>query len=118
MLWFFIVMVAYMLGSVPMGVILTKIFGYGDLRRVGSGNIGATNVMRVGGLRIAGLVSGKSSAGALVVFGLFPILGWVMNPGVGLAFLATSALCAWRHVENIRRLAHGTESSIEWRWRK
>ncbi|MBQ9540475.1 MAG: glycerol-3-phosphate 1-O-acyltransferase PlsY [Alphaproteobacteria bacterium] len=195
MLWFFIVLVAYMLGSVPSGVILTKFLGYGDLRRVGSGNIGATNVMRVGGLRIAGLVwildmlkamlavwlgayfggvvagawcgfaaivghcfpvwlrfrggkgvsclfgimlainpvifvfcgiewlvvalgLGKSSAGAIVVFGLLPILGFVMNNGVGWAFLAMSVLCLWRHVDNLRRLARGAESSIEWRWRK
>ena len=195
MLWFFIVLVAYMLGSVPSGVILTKILGYGDLRRVGSGNIGATNVMRVGGLRIAGLVwildmlkamlavwlgayfggvvagawcgfaaivghcfpvwlrfrggkgvsclfgimlainpvifvfcgiewlvvalgLGKSSAGAIVVFGVLPILGVVMNNGVGWAFLAMSVLCLWRHVDNLRRLARGAESSIEWRWRK
>lgn len=56
MLCFFIVLVAYMLGSVPVGLILTKLAGRGDLRKVGSGNIGATNVMRVGGLRMAGLV--------------------------------------------------------------
>ncbi len=56
MLCFFIAMVAYVLGSVPMGLIFTKIMGRGDLRKVGSGNIGATNVMRVGGLRMAGAV--------------------------------------------------------------
>ncbi|MFQ6777777.1 MAG: glycerol-3-phosphate 1-O-acyltransferase PlsY, partial [Alphaproteobacteria bacterium] len=44
------------LGSIPMGMLITKMAGKGDLRQVGSGNIGATNVMRVGGLRLAGLV--------------------------------------------------------------
>ena len=48
--------ISYLLGSIPMGLLLTKIAGKGDLRKVGSGNIGATNVMRVGGLRMAGLV--------------------------------------------------------------
>lgn len=48
--------ISYLLGSIPMGVLLTKLTGKGDLRKVGSGNIGATNVMRVGGLRMAGLV--------------------------------------------------------------
>ncbi|MBQ1997793.1 MAG: glycerol-3-phosphate acyltransferase, partial [Alphaproteobacteria bacterium] len=50
------IIISYLFGSVPMGLILTKIVGKGDLRKVGSGNIGATNVMRVGGLRMAGLV--------------------------------------------------------------
>lgn len=48
--------VSYLLGSIPMGLILTRLAGKGDLRKVGSGNIGATNVMRVGGLRMAGVV--------------------------------------------------------------
>lgn len=48
--------ISYLLGSVPMGFLLTRMMGKGDLRKVGSGNIGATNVMRVGGLRMAGLV--------------------------------------------------------------
>ena len=50
------IIIAYLLGSIPFGVLITKFFNKGDLRKVGSGNIGATNVMRVGGLRLAGLV--------------------------------------------------------------
>ena len=48
--------ISYLLGSIPIGLILTRLAGKGDLRKVGSGNIGATNVMRVGGLRMAGVV--------------------------------------------------------------
>lgn len=40
--------IAYFLGSIPFGLILTKISGAGDLRSIGSGNIGATNVLRTG----------------------------------------------------------------------
>ena len=47
------IIISYLLGSIPMGLILTRMMGKGDLRQVGSGNIGATNVMRVGGLRMA-----------------------------------------------------------------
>ena len=56
MIYIFSIIISYLLGSIPMGLLLTKLAGKGDLRKVGSGNIGATNVMRVGGLRMAGLV--------------------------------------------------------------
>ena len=192
LIWIFI---SYLLGSIPMGLILTKLAGKGDLRNVGSGNIGATNVMRVGGLRMAGavwildmlkaiiavvvgrylagdafgawcgfvaivghcypiwlkfkggkgisslfgvllavspmsfvvcgiewltvaLVSGISSLGAVVVFCLIPILGFVISVNIGWAFLAIGLLCMWRHRENIRRIITRNESKIEWKWKK
>ena len=39
---------AYLLGAIPFGVVITRIMGLGDLRQIGSGNIGATNVLRTG----------------------------------------------------------------------
>lgn len=39
---------AYLLGSIPFGMVMARIFGLGDLRAIGSGNIGATNVLRTG----------------------------------------------------------------------
>ncbi len=41
-------LVGYLLGSIPFGLLLTRAAGLGDLRRIGSGNIGATNVLRTG----------------------------------------------------------------------
>ena len=47
--------IGYLLGSIPTGVILARAMGLGDLRRIGSGNIGATNVLRTGNRRAAAL---------------------------------------------------------------
>src|SRR5215471_15163567 len=58
----------YLLGSIPFGVILTRIAGAGDVRSIGSGNIGATNVFRTGrkGLAVATL-AGDALKGTLAV---------------------------------------------------
>ncbi len=64
----------YLLGAVPFGLVLTRLAGYGDIRTIGSGNIGATNVLRTGNkpLALATLVldSGKAAAAALLAWAL------------------------------------------------
>jgi glycerol-3-phosphate acyltransferase PlsY len=72
----------YLLGSIPFGMILTRIAGTQDLRSIGSGNIGATNVLRTGrkGLAVATLLGDMLKGTAAVVIALF-----LSGPGAAIA---------------------------------
>jgi acyl phosphate:glycerol-3-phosphate acyltransferase len=67
-------LLAYLVGSIPFGVLVTRVMGLGDLRQIGSGNIGATNVLRTGnkGAALATLLldGGKGAAAVLLARGL------------------------------------------------
>ena len=71
-----VLVAAYLLGSVPFGLLLTRLFGAGDLRSIGSGNIGATNVLRTGrkGLAASTLLLdlAKGAAAVLLARAWFP----------------------------------------------
>ncbi|QJE73121.1 glycerol-3-phosphate 1-O-acyltransferase PlsY [Aerophototrophica crusticola] len=64
----------YLLGSIPFGLVLARLAGYGDIRKIGSGNIGATNVLRTGNkpLALATLLldSGKGGIATLLALWL------------------------------------------------
>lgn len=62
----------YLLGSIPFGLLLTHLAGLGDIRAIGSGNIGATNVLRTGKKALAALtllLDGAKGAGAVLLAG-------------------------------------------------
>jgi glycerol-3-phosphate acyltransferase PlsY len=69
-------LLGYALGSIPFGLLLTRAAGLGDVRKIGSGNIGATNVLRTGrkGLAAATLVldAAKGAAAVLLAAWLWP----------------------------------------------
>ncbi len=64
-----VAVLAYLLGSVPFGIVITRALGLGDLRAIGSGNIGATNVLRTGhkGAAAATLILDAAKGGVAVV---------------------------------------------------
>ena len=188
-----VVALSYLLGSIPFGLLLTRAAGLGDVRAIGSGNIGATNVLRTGHKGIAAatllLDAGKGAAavlivrccvpgdkewleplaaGAALIGHLYPVwlgfrggkgvatflgiafalawpigavaavlwlLGlavtrissvgglaaaasapaaayWLGAPRLTLLFAAVALLVLWKHRENIRRLAAGTEPKV------
>ena len=55
-LTFSVISFSYLLGSIPFGILVSKVFGLGNLRDIGSGNIGATNVLRTGN-KLAALIT-------------------------------------------------------------
>ncbi len=112
-----VAVLAYLLGSVPFGIVITRALGLGDLRKIGSGNIGATNVLRTGnkGAALATLVLDAAKGGIAVLIAraavgedaaqlaglaaflghLFPVwLGFRGGKGVA-TFLGTLLALAW-----------------------
>lgn len=110
------IVIGYLLGAIPFGLLLTRLGGYGDVRRIGSGSIGATNVLRTGSKGLAALtlmfdvakgaaaaligaqwgLNAMLAASAAVVIGhMFPIwLGFRGGKGVATA-LGVVAVVAW-----------------------
>ncbi|HIM25667.1 MAG TPA: glycerol-3-phosphate 1-O-acyltransferase [Rhodospirillales bacterium] len=87
-LWHFFlaaIAVGYAIGSIPFGLVLTRLAGLGDVREIGSGNIGATNVLRTGSKTLAAatlvLDGGKGALALAFVAGEWG-LGWGSDSGL------------------------------------
>ncbi len=95
MMWALAIAIGYALGAIPFGVLLSRGFGLGDVRNIGSGNIGATNVLRTGRKDIALatllLDAGKAAAAYWVV--LHFIAAGDPKPAMAAAFFALIGHC-------------------------
>ena len=109
-------LVGYVLGSVPFGLILTRAFGAGDLRSIGSGSIGATNVLRTGrkGLAAATLAldAAKGAAAVLLIAQVWPHAA----PLAGLGAIVGHCFPVWLRFSGGKGVATalGTTLALAW----
>ena len=117
------IITAYLLGSIPTGFILTKLVGFGDIRKIGSGNIGATNVLRTGNRLLAVItLAADVLKGALSVWigNIFAegvvISGFKIGHITGLAALAGHLYPIWLSFKGGKGVATsiGVFSGILW----
>ena len=84
--WLLALLAGYLVGSVPFGLLLAMAAGKGDIRQIGSGNIGATNVLRTGNKGLAALVLlldlGKGWVAVMIAWQLWPAMAGFAAVGV------------------------------------
>jgi acyl phosphate:glycerol-3-phosphate acyltransferase len=117
MSWIVFAIIGYLCGSIPFGLLLTQAAGLGDVRKIGSGNIGATNVLRTGNKKIAALT--------LLCDGLkgyFPVLAatvWGPEHAVfaaGFGALAGHIFPVWLKFKGGKGVATGLGVIFAWGW--
>ncbi|MCC9622706.1 glycerol-3-phosphate 1-O-acyltransferase PlsY [Thalassospira sp. MA62] len=107
----------YLLGSIPFGLVLTRLAGLGDIRKIGSGNIGATNVLRTGrkGLALLTLI-GDVGKGAFAAWLFTTIYG--PEPGIfaGAAAVIGHMFPVWLRFKGGKGVATtlGTLAAVNW----
>lgn len=85
----------YLIGSIPFGILAARLFGLGDLRKVGSGNIGATNVLRTGNKRAAAITLVLDMAKGVAPVLLFLNWGDLAAQSAGVGAVLGHCLPVW-----------------------
>ena len=110
--------IGYLLGSIPFGLILTRMAGLGDIRQVGSGNIGATNVLRTGKRGLAaGTLLLDAGKGALAVQLVRLLFGPQWEPLAAIAVVIGHCFPAWLAFRGGKGVATGLGALIALDWR-
>ena len=108
---------AYLVGSIPFGLVVTRLAGLGDIRSIGSGNIGATNVMRTGkkSLAVATVIldGGKGAAAIFIASYVLPDqqIGWI-----GFAAVCGHCFPVWLKFRGGKGVATGLASIALLSW--
>ena len=107
----------YLLGSIPFGLVLVRMAGLGDIRAIGSGNIGATNVLRTGrkGLALSTLIL-DGGKGAIAVLVARFVLGEDVVPLAGFAAVLGHNFPVWLNFKGGKGVATtiGTLTAASW----
>ena len=91
-----VLVLAYLLGSIPFGLLFSRMGGLGDIRETGSGNIGATNVLRSGNKLLAALTLLTDTAkGSVAIFIALDLVGFPVAYWAGLAALLGHIFPVW-----------------------
>ena len=91
-----VMILAYLLGSIPFGLLFSRMGGLGDIRETGSGNIGATNVLRSGKKLLAALTLLTDAAkGSVAIFIALEFVGFPVAYWAGLAALLGHIFPVW-----------------------
>ena len=110
------ILCGYLLGSVPFGLLLSRLAGLGDIRAVGSGNIGATNVLRTGRKDIAAatllLDAGKGAVAVLFA----SQWGWQPSLLAGVAAVVGHCTSPWVGFRGGKGVATGLGILLAWAW--
>ncbi len=91
-----VLVLAYLLGSIPFGLLFSRMGGLGDIRETGSGNIGATNVLRSGNKLLAALtLLADAAKGSVAIFAALEFVGFPAAYWAGLAALLGHIFPVW-----------------------